>query len=727
MGRHSIPDPDESDEFPEQLPEESQPRRYAPEPAPSRYHADPEPPAPRYEPEPPADPRDYDEDFPDEPEPEYGYPGGFPRITPDVMRERFDERYEGEFDDEYGAPPQPPRRTPPPPEAAPPPSAPPADDSPTSRFRTGNSGDQTGGHRFNAEWTGGHRSVQTRRRGVSTPVIVALVTVVVVVAGVIMWRFLGDALSDRSASAADRCTGEEKIAVVVDPSIDDQVQEFAKRYNENADPVGDKCVAVSVTPADSNAVINGFVGQWPAELGDRPALWVPASSVSTARLESVAGAQTISDARSLASSPVLLAVRPQLNTALAQQNWGTLPGLQTNPAALDGLNLPGWGSLRLALPTAGSADASYLAAEAVAVASAPPGAPPTAGVGAVSSLSAGQPKLAADTTDAAMSALVAGGDPAAGQVHAVVMTEQQLYRRAGGLPDAKNVVASWQPPGPAAIADYPAALLSGTWLSTEQVAAASEFARFMHKPEQLADLSKAGFRTEGGTPPQSDVTSFAPLANPLTVGDAAVRTTLADALTAPGAGSAVTIMLDTSMTADEGGKSRLANVVSALDGRLKALPANSAVGLWTFNSTQGSSVVAFGPLADPVAGQPRSAALASTLNGLSTTSGGAVSFTTLRLLYAEALASYRQGAKNSVLVITTGPHTDRTLDGTGLQDYVRGAVDPARPVAINVIDFGNDSDRSAWEAVAQLSGGAYQNLSTSASPELTATLTTLLA
>ena len=42
----------------------------------------------------------------------------------------------------------------------------------------------------------------------------------------------------------------------------------------------------------------------------------------------------------------------------------------------------------------------------------------------------------------------------------------------------------------------------------------------MRKPEQLAELAKAGFRTEGGTPPKSDVTSFAPVSAPLSVGDA---------------------------------------------------------------------------------------------------------------------------------------------------------------------------------------------------------------
>ena len=113
-------------------------------------------------------------------------------------------------------------------------------------------------------------------------------------------------------------------------------------------------------------MINGFVGTWPGELGERPALWIPGSSISEARLEAVAGEKTVSDSRSLVTSPVVLAMRPQLKAALGQQNWGTLPGLQSNPTSLDGMNLPGWGSLRLALPLTGDSDATYLAAEAVA-------------------------------------------------------------------------------------------------------------------------------------------------------------------------------------------------------------------------------------------------------------------------------------------------------------------------------------------------------------------------
>jgi len=180
------------------------------------------------------------------------------------------------------------------------------------------------------------------------------------------------------------------------------------------------------------------------------------------------------------------------------------------------------------------------------------------------------------------------------------------------------------------------------------------------------------------------------------------------------------------MPTDEGGKSRLANVVAALNARLQALPQNAAVGLWTFDGVEGRSEVSTGPLSDQVNGQPRSAALTSALNSQTASGGGAVSFTTLRMLYDQAKASYRQGQNNSILLITAGPHSDQSLDGAGLQQYIRGAFDQGRPIAVNVIDFGNDSDRATWEAVAQASGGSYQNVSSSASPDLTAAITQFL-
>src|SRR5580693_995361 len=710
MGRHRAPDPDEptgepSDDFPQpenlgDVGDYREPDDF-PAAAPPDTGSIPGPSFPNRPPD------EYADDFPDVPgffdytERPRDHPGDYPQPQPEHLEEDL-PRAEFDTPDDF---PDFPRRGQGPPAPPPPPLS--------------------GGHRGGSEWRGGHRG--DGRRGVSIGVIAALVAVVVVVGVIILWRFFGDALSNRSHTAA-ACTGnKEPIAVIADPSIAEHVQQFAERYNRSAGPIGDHCVAIGVKSAGSDAVVDGFIGNWPADLGQRPALWIPGSSVSAARLTAAAGKETVTDSRSLVTSPVLLAVRPELQRELGDQKWATLPGLQTKPDALAGLKLPTWGSLRLALPLGGNSDAAFLAGEAVAAASAPPGAPPTDGSGAVRTLIGGQPKLADNSLAEAMNALLRAGDPATAPVHAVVTTEQQLFTRGESLPDAGSALSSWLPPGPAAVADYPTVLLSGSWLSQEQVTAASEFARFMRKSDQLAELAKAGFRVEGVKPPSSDVTSFAALPSTLSVGDDATRATLANMVSTPSGAPAAVIMLEQSMVTDEGGKTRLANVVSALDNRIKALPPNSVIGLWTFDGKEGRTEVSAGPLADPVDGQPRSEALTAALDRQHASSGGAVSFTTLRLLYKNAQANFHAGQTNSVLVITAGPHTDQSLGGEGLQDFIKQSVDPAKPVAVNVIDFGSDSDRATWEAVAKLSGGSYQNLATSASPELATAVTKFLS
>jgi Bacterial extracellular solute-binding protein len=570
------------------------------------------------------------------------------------------------------------------------------------------------------EWTGSHRIVKPHRRGVSPLVIAALATVVVLIGGVILWRFFGDALSRRSDVGAARCLeGEAKVAVLADPAIADTIGALATTFNNTAGPVGDHCVAVSVAATDSDGVVAGLTGTWPESLGDKPSLWIPGSSVATARLQAAAGPSIVTTSRSLATSPVLLATRPALKDALAEQNWSTLPGLQANPAGLDGLNLPGWGPLRLVLPKAGNSDAAYLAAEAVAAAAAPPGAPATAGVGAVNTLIANAPKLDGDSLDDAMGALLDSSDPAAAPVHAVALTEQQLFERAAGLPNAGEAVAGWLPPGPAAVADFPAVLLAGDWVDEAQTSAASAFERFLHKPEQLAEFTKAGFRVEGASPESGPVTPFEPLAATLAVGDDGARTALANALNVPAGTQATSIMLDRSLN--------LPPAVAALKARIAALGPTAAVGLTTFDGSAGTTVVNTGALSDPVEGQTRAQILGHALDGLSPSGGGAVSFTTLRNVYADAQANYRPGQSNAVLVITAGPHTDQSLGPEGLQELIRSSADPARPVAVNVLNIGADPDRATWEAVAQISGGTYQNVPASDAPEFATALNTLMS
>ena len=133
-------------------------------------------------------------------------------------------------------------------------------------------------------------------------------------------------------TAAATCSGSAvPVAVVAEPSIADKIEGLANRYNKSAGPIGDRCVKLGVKPADSGDVINGFVGNWPSEVGERPALWIPASSVSTSRLQAAAGSKIITDSRSLVSSPVLLAIKPQLKPASGGAELGHATGASDQP------------------------------------------------------------------------------------------------------------------------------------------------------------------------------------------------------------------------------------------------------------------------------------------------------------------------------------------------------------------------------------------------------------
>ncbi len=95
----------------------------------------------------------------------------------------------------------------------------------------------------------------------------------------------------------------------------------------------------------------------------------------------------------------------------------------------------------------------------------------------------------------------------------------------------------------------------------EQTSAANAFARYLHKPEQLAKLARAGFRVSDVKPPRQPRHQFPSAAFDLSVGDDSIH--WRDTMVTASAGVAATIMLDQSMPNDEGGNSRLSSIVTA--------------------------------------------------------------------------------------------------------------------------------------------------------------------
>ncbi|WFR71179.1 hypothetical protein P9209_18145 [Prescottella defluvii] len=118
---------------------------------------------------------------------------------------------------------------------------------------------------------GQHRS-DRRTRGVSKGPIIALVSVIVLVLGVVGWFQLRDHASSEGTAAAGACVeGDAVLHVTADPDIAPQIREFAARFSETRPVVRDHCVTVAVTDGASGTIAEALAAA-PADRGTRP--WV---------------------------------------------------------------------------------------------------------------------------------------------------------------------------------------------------------------------------------------------------------------------------------------------------------------------------------------------------------------------------------------------------------------------------------------------------------------------
>lgn len=572
---------------------------------------------------------------------------------------------------------------------------------------------------------GQHRS-DRRTRGVSKGPIIALVSVIVLVLGVVGWFQLRDRASSEGTAAAGACVeGEAVLHVTADPDIAPQIREFAARFSETNPVVRDHCVTATVTEGASGAIADALAdapdGPWNEALGPAPALWIPSGSAATERLSGVPG---VIDGRpkSIATSPVVLAVPGALDLALDASGigWQRLPALQSAPDSLTRLGLPGWGSLKLALPADSPTDHA-LDAVAAAVADAGTGpldeaqaaSPPvTAAISALANGSKAIDGAPASTADA-LSALARQSSPAADSFHAVPATEQQIY--AAG--DAASGLAAFAPGGVTPVADHPAVVLATPWVDETLSRAAAQFVDFVRQPDQVQDLVGAGFRVDDRTPPATDRTPMPPLGRTLApaTGPAAAR--LAQTFANPAVPQATTILLDISgsMGNTDGDSTRLSNTVDALSARLAALPESSDVGLWVYSrgldGTKPYVVkVPTGPLSDGDRRQRIVTALKALRPATATST-----YASVIAAHKSAVDGFVDGHPNSVLLVTDGPNDDTSTTTRQLKTALSSS---SHPVRVDVISIGENSDQETLQSMADQTGGTFVAVPSTQGPAL---------
>ncbi|MGL4305918.1 MAG: substrate-binding domain-containing protein [Mycobacteriaceae bacterium] len=569
---------------------------------------------------------------------------------------------------------------------------------------------------------GEHRSASSKR-GISKGPLIAVALVAVLIAGIFSWRAVNNRVNQQGATAAESCVkGPSEVPIMTTPELTEALTSIAARYNEGNSVIRDYCINVTVHEGDSTEVLRSLSDEIPWDeksLGPQPAAWVAASSLQSNQFTRTKPELVDGQPRSLASSPIILAMPAVAakNLANSDLSWADLPRLQSDSLALDSHNLSGWGNLRLSLPPSADSDASALAAQAIgtALSGTSPG-PLTADLAssaqvarALSQLAVGAPQESPSTTAAALEALSTQSDPKTAVIHAVPTTEQNLVAT---FKDQQTALGIWSPKGATPIADYPVVRLIAPWLSEEKIRATGSFFEFARQSDQLNILAEAGFRVEGKENSANSVSSFPATSAVLLLPDPTVAHQLSGYLSNPRPGQNTTVLLDISgsMGSTEGSVTRLSAVATALAKRITEMPQYSNIGLWVYSQNLDGTKpyrisVPLGPLTSTEFRQgTRAAAISAALLGLKPATSTAT-FASILAAYKTAVSNYVSGLNNSVLLITDGPNDDTAITDSSLLSQIQKSTDPSRPVHIDIISIGSNTDRATFqELTAQTRG-----------------------
>lgn len=552
-------------------------------------------------------------------------------------------------------------------------------------------------------------------RGISTSVIVVVVALLLLVVAVFGWFQLRERIDRQGADAAATCVeGDAVLRIAADPLIAPTLTTLADRWSTDVAPViRDHCVTAQVFATESAPVAAslGSDTPWNTALGPEPALWVPLDSRAAERATTAVDGQ----ARSLATSPVVLAVPDDLGRALTSSavGWDDLPKLQRDPAAMRAVGLDAWGHLALALPTGERTDATALALEGVAAAVTGAGTGPLtveqaespAAVTAVTELALGANALgptAGPTTTDALAALGARADVSA-PVHAVPVVEQQLYASLDG--DAVRGLSGYLPVGATPVADFPAAVVDAPWVDETLSRAAAEFVDYVRKPEQTQLLVENGFRVGDEVPAPIDTIRLPRVDSTLVPAPRVVTEALLRTRIEPVAPGKVTFVVDTSqsMSTVDGDGTRLAHIGDALDLLVRRSPDTSVIGMYVFSDAAPGYRIAVER--DGLTAAKRTA-LGSALDGVTLTEDEPVS-AALSAAYRDAVDKYDPTRPNVVLAVIDSSDADVA----GLLTTVDELASPDKPVRVNLVVLGESADDlSALRAVADRTGGTLETV-----------------
>ncbi|MDI9919013.1 substrate-binding domain-containing protein [Rhodococcus sp. IEGM 1379] len=557
---------------------------------------------------------------------------------------------------------------------------------------------------------GEHRGGSSAR-GISKGPIFVVVLIVLIVAGFFGWKALGSRIADQGEQAAGTCVeGGKTLDVTADPSIAPQIEELGKRYTLTSPVVRDHCITIAVhgapTPAVGAALAAGAQSTWDASaLGPRPGLWVAQSSFDTAPL---AGQSVMNgEPRSLATSPLVLAVSPDTAAELksAGAAWKSLPSELT-------MALPVGSTETVMATQAVAADVSGAGAGPVTTEQAR-SSPVTSALTTLALQFQTLPNPPATTADA-LAALSSGAQD---NVKAVPTTEQSIAQ------SANPAMTAYSPIGATPVADYPAVVVSGAGIDETSSRAAAQFSEYMREAASSKIFVDSGFRVEGQGDPNLGALPLTRIASTLVPASAETAAVLGNVVANPVSVRSASIVMDTStpMGVDDGGRSRLANIVTALEAQLGRSPDASDVGLAAFNTTE-RVLVPGAPLSAP----DHRGALTAALNGLRA-EGKSAKYPALAAAYKVAVDGYDSGRTNSVLLVTSSSTDESTMTRAELLSAIAAAGNASRSVHVDILVVGAGNDISTLQDVSDRTGGTLIRVDSTADPALAGAVAKLLS
>ena len=516
----------------------------------------------------------------------------------------------------------------------------------------------------------------------------------------------------------DKCSGQIKLTVAAATEIAPAVERAAQQWSTGGANVNGTCVAVNVTgvnPATTASAVAlkhnvTLTGLGPAgKSATVPDVWIPDSSTWLLRLRSEASGFVPTDGKSVAQSPVVVAmpepVAQQVGWPDKKLGWSDLVTKMTTG-----------NSLRTSIvdPTRDAAGLAGLLALGSATGAGPEAK--AAQVGALRALAAGSSSLRDDLLQKFPRSLDAAD--LASSISAAPLSEEDVVAYNAERPQVK-LAALYLDPTPPAL-DYPFAVMPGVDLTKS--AAATGLREALEQPSFKNELAATGLRAADGTVGAGFATPVgAPQASPAPAGGSegaaasgldagSLNQALGSwaAITLPGRALAVFDVSGSMLTKvpTAGGLTRAEVTRRAAAQGLALFDDKWAVGTWIFSTElEGKQPWReIEPITPLTSGR---AALSDSIREIKPKNGGQTGlYDTALAAYKNVQDSWQAGRVNSVLLFTDG--ANKNPDGISratLIAQLKKAADPKRPVRMVFIGIGNEVDRGELEAIAKATSG----------------------